>query len=422
MDIQFPFTAHALRVEQPLGTFFVAVLPAELLLRVCASDRMSASLNPDGVGYSLEGTQRVIQDKRLSEIAAYINRVDSAFPNSIIVAANYDPETGFDQTEVEDIAEEEGKESNGNSSAWHIQESSDGFLKLTIPSEAKLAAVIDGQHRLFSFAKADLGSRVKMDLICSIFIDLPKAQQAQIFATINSTQKRVDRSLTFELFGYNVSDEAEEYWTPDKLAVFFARKLATDTDSPLKTHIMVAPKRDSRLEKIVGGGTWRISTAVAVDGIMRLYSSNPKRDANLMREGNAHTRNVLLKGPKDKSPLRSAYIEGNDAVIFKMVLNYLKAADQVFWKNANENSYIIRTIGVQAIFDILRKLATDAFEKKDISSRYFKDKLSPASEIDFSSTEFQNASGSGRTFIRKEIEKAIGCGLKQPEHLPRPSK
>ena len=88
---------------------------------------------------------------------------------------------------------------------------------------------------------------------------------------------------------------------------------------------MVAPKRDSRLEKIAAEATWRISTAVAVDGIMRLYSSNPKRDANLMREGDAHTRNVLLEGPKDKSPLRSAYIEGNDAVIFKMVLNYLKA-------------------------------------------------------------------------------------------------
>jgi len=408
MDIQFPFTVPTLRVDQRLGSFYVAVLPAELLLRVCASDRMSASLNADGVGYSLEGTQRVIQDKRLSEIAAYINRVDAAFPNSIIVAANYDRETGFDQTENEDIAAEESEETNGITSAWSVQVSDDGCHKLTIPSEAKLAAVIDGQHRLFSFAKASPEALRSMNLICSIFIDLPKALQAQIFATINSTQKRVDRSLTFELFGYNVSDEPEEYWTPDKLAVFFTRKLATDTDSPLRGRIMVAPKRDSRLEKIAAEATWRISTAVAVDGIMRLYSSNPKRDANLMREGDAHTRNALLEGPKDKSPLRSAYIEGNDAVIFKMVLNYLKAADRVFWENPTDGSYIFRTIGVQAIFDILRKLASDAFQKRNISSGYFEDILNPAREIDFSSTEFQNASGSGRTFIRKAIEKAIG--------------
>tara|TARA_R110000787_G_C13419772_1_gene444787 strand:- start:77 stop:1306 length:1230 start_codon:yes stop_codon:yes gene_type:complete len=408
MDIQFPFTVPTLRVDQRLGSFYVAVLPAELLLRVCASDRMSASLNPDGVGYSLEGTQRVIKDSRLSEIAAYINRVDAAFPNSIIVAANYDRETGFDQTENEDIAAEDGEEADVVSSAWSVQVSDDGCHKLTIPSEAKLAAVIDGQHRLFSFAKANPEALRSMNLICSIFIDLPKALQAQIFATINSTQKRVDRSLTFELFGYNVSDEPEEYWTPDKLAVFFARKLATDTDSPLRGRIMVAPKRDSKLEKIAAEATWRISTAVAVDGIMRLYSSNPKRDANLMREGDAHTRDVLWEGPKDKSPLRSAYIEGNDAVIFKMVLNYLKAADSVFWENANEGSYIFRTIGVQAIFDILRKLASDAFEERNISSGYFEKILTPAKEIDFSSTEFQNASGSGRTFIRKAIENALG--------------
>ena len=242
MDIQFPFTVPTLRVDQRLGSFYVAVLPAELLLRVCASDRMSASLNPDGVGYSLEGTQRVIKDSRLSEIAAYINRVDAAFPNSIIVAANYDRETGFDQTENEDIAAEDGEEADVVSSAWSVQVSDDGCHKLTIPSEAKLAAVIDGQHRLFSFAKANPEALRSMNLICSIFIDLPKALQAQIFATINSTQKRVDRSLTFELFGYNVSDEPEEYWTPDKLAVFFARKLATDTDSPLRGRIMVAPK------------------------------------------------------------------------------------------------------------------------------------------------------------------------------------
>jgi hypothetical protein len=42
-----------------------------------------------------------------------------------------------------------------------------------------------------------------MQLICSIFFELPKPYQAQLFATINSTQKPVDKSLTYELFGYN---------------------------------------------------------------------------------------------------------------------------------------------------------------------------------------------------------------------------
>jgi hypothetical protein len=46
-----------------------------------------------------------------------------------------------------------------------------------------------------------------MSLVCSVYFDLPRPFQAQLFATINSTQKRVDRSLTYELFGYNIVEE-----------------------------------------------------------------------------------------------------------------------------------------------------------------------------------------------------------------------
>ncbi|WP_043847329.1 DNA phosphorothioation-associated DGQHR protein 1 [Roseivivax marinus] len=405
---EFPYETHALRVEQRLGTFYVVVLPAELLLQVAASDRMRAKMNEDGSGYTLEGTQRLIQDKRLNEIGDYINRVDSAFPNSIIVAANYDLETGLDQGELEYISSEEDGKPIDASHVWTISESDDGCHKLTIPSSEKLAAVIDGQHRLFSFARADAAAMQDMNLLCSVFIDLPKALQAQIFATINSTQKRVDRSLTYELFGYNVSDEDEEYWTPDKLAVFFTRKLATDTASPLQGRITVAPKRDAALEELAEKAKWRVSTAVIVDGILRLFSSNPKRDANLMRKDEASPRSALTDGAKDRSPLRDVFIEGNDALIYKMVLNYLKASEDVFWKNAREDSFILRTIGVQAIFDILRKIAAEAMDKKDIRVEYFGGVLEGAREIDFAADRFRNPSGSGRTEIRRAIEKAIG--------------
>lgn len=160
-----------------------------------------------------------------------------------------------------------------------------------------------------------------MDLLCSIFIDLPKSLQAQIFATINSNQRKFDRSLNYDLFGYNVSDENEDYWTSDKLAVFFTRKLATDRESPLRGRIMVAPKRDKALEELAAKADWKVSTAVVVDGVLRLFSSNPKRNANAMRKGEASTRRVLSDGPKDRMLLRDVYIGGNDALIFKMVLN-----------------------------------------------------------------------------------------------------
>jgi len=413
--IQFPFYTSALRVVQPIGTFYVAVLPAELLLQVSVSDVMSATLNPDGVGYSLSGTQRVVRDDRISAIANYINRVDSSFPNTIILAPNYDKDRGFDLDEVGDIdresiepvapSDEQGHAAEAKE--WTVSEVEPGRFELCIPTAEKLVAIIDGQHRLFSFAKADAHRRENMDLICSIFLDLPKALQAQLFATINSNQVPVGKSLTFELFGYNVSDEPDSLWTPDKLAVFLARKLATDDGSALKGRIAVAPKRDDKLLAVVAGGQWRISMAVVVDGILRLISTNPKRDENAMRTPAARQRGVLADGVADKSPMREEFISGNDALIYAAISNYVSACDKLFWSCAKENSYIIKTIGVQALFDIFRKILPSAKNSKKYTVSYFEDILRPAASLDFSKAQFQVPAGAGRSAIRKAIEEKI---------------
>ena len=413
--LHFPFTTPALQITQPIGTFYVAALTAELLLQVAASDVMSAALNPDGIGYTLSGTQRLIQDKRLGAIADYVERVDSAFPNSIILAANYDSDVGFDLDEVEAIEEERLEDAGSppatapRSRSWTVSEDGEGRVSLHIPSAAKLAAIIDGQHRLFGFAKTDpRGPSLRMPLVCAVFLDLPKPLQAQLFATINSTQKPVDRSLTFELFGYNVSDEPEEFWSPDKLAVFFTRKLGTDEGSALKGRVSVAPKQDEALKSLTGRPGWHISTAVVVDGLLRLFSTNPKRDANTMRTSTARPRSALRSGAKDRSPLRELFIEGNDALIYTLAANYLTACGRVFWEPARPDSYIRKTVGVQALFDVMRKLAPEALEARDVRVSYFQDKLLPAAAVDFSEDQFRVPSGSGRSFIRKTIEYAIG--------------
>ena len=413
--MNFPYETRALCVIQPIGTFYIAVLPAELLLEVAASDVMSATLNLNGVGYSLTGTQRLVKDKRLNQIADYIDRIDSAFPNSIILAANHNMEVGIDQDELEAIGLEESEQAETvpgeglvpESKAWTVSEQEGGCFKLCIPSPEKLAAIIDGQHRLFAFAKADPRTRLSMELICAIFLDLPKPLQAQLFATINSTQKPVDRSLTFELFGYNVADEPEALWTPDKLAVFLTRKLGTESGSPLKGKITVAPKRDIALRALAERASWRVSTAVVVDGIIRLFSTNPKRDANAMRTPTALPRSALRDGARDRSPLREEFISGNDTLIHRIVENYLVACSRLFWERALPSSYILKTVGVQALFDILRKLAPSALEAKDLRVAYFEEKLKPASDIDFSEAQFQVPAGSGRSTIRRAIEASI---------------
>jgi len=399
--MEFPIEVKALRVEQPIGVYYVAILPARVLLDVAFSDVLSASLIEEEGCYELDGTQRLVQPKRLQVIADYINRADSAFPNSIILAANYRKEDGL----IEDDDEEDASGQRMPNNRWSIEESDD-YCILRIPTREKLAAIIDGQHRLFSFAHAR-PQRLDMNLICSIFLDLPKPFQASLFATINSTQKPVDKSLTYELFGYNVEEEEESFWSPDKLAVFFTRRLGTDEKSPLKGQIVIAPKKDAALARLAQGARWKVSTAVIVEGIMRLYTSNPKKDSTNLLEGKRRRRSELGGMRKDKSPLRDVYLSNSDAVIYTMTLNYLIACEAVFWKNASEGSFITKTVGVQALFDILRTLARDAYEKRDISAAYFSSKLKPAGSIDFSTDIFRNASGSGRSTIKKAIQSAI---------------
>jgi len=395
----YPFKTKALRVEQPLGAYYVAVIPARILLDVAFSDRMRADID-ERVGYSVDGTQRGKNLSRPSQIADYIDRGDSAFPNSIILAANYEQDTGHIRTEESD---DDGQEK----SVWTVQELPDGCFELTIPSSEPLAGIIDGQHRLDGFKNVTNPSRRDMDLICSVFMALPKPYQAQLFATINSTQKPVDKSLTYELFGYNIADEPPERWTPDKLAVFLTRRLNTQEDSPLRGRIKVAPKRDQALQDLNASRSWHVSTATVVEGILRLISANPKRDTNAMLSPPVKPRRALSEGPKDRTPLREVYIDGQDALLYGIVRNFLTACDRTFWQKARPGSFIVKTVGIQALFDILRSLSPEAIKGGDATADFFLRKLAPAESIDFSAVDYQNASGSGRSLIRRHLRDAI---------------
>jgi len=392
------FEGSALVVKQPLGDFYVAAIPADVLLQTCFSHRLKAVKSPDGT-YSLDGSQRLLKDPRLKEIGEFIDTVEAAFPNSIILAANFREESG--ELESED------------SLKWTIDLKGNkdvGILR--IPQAVKLAAIIDGQHRLFGFQFAKITDRLSMPLVCAIYFDLPKPYQAFLFATINSNQKSVDKSQTYELFGYNVEDEPSECWTPDKLAVFLTRKLNADKQSPLYEHIVIAAENDivQSMAEARRVGDWMVSTATIVDGIIKLISKNAKKDAYAMHGesvSEGRNRSILeTANPGDKTPLREYFRLGNDTVIYKVVKNYFTAVHGLFWISGDPG-YIRKTIGVQALFDVLRQLLPVALEKKNISVEFFSNELKKAQQVNFTDDYFQ-ASGTGRTRIRNVFEVAFG--------------
>lgn len=384
----------ALEVKQPIGTFYLCKIKAKDLLQITYPNPLRFKENDSG-GTELTGIQRGINPKKLKEIGNYIDSVESTFPNSIILAANYS---------------KEGLLIENQEVRWSIEDNEE-FCKLIIPSDDKNASIIDGQHRLYAFNHIENFERLDTELVCAVFIDLPVQYQAYIFATINFNQKKVDKSLAYEMYGYNLDDEKAFSWSPEKLAVFISRKLNVNM-GVLRGHIAVAPQDDNILLKnIKVDDEWFISSATIVEGIIRLISSNSKRDRDeLLKYLMSSRKRSVLKGFKDNSPLRALYLEEKDLVIEKTISNFFVAINKLgLFKD--EKSIIRKTVGVQALFEILKEILRNNFEDdRNIKVEYFKVKLEKWAKIDFSNQFFIQYSGVGKVRIKNSfllVEKYI---------------
>nr|WP_158698858.1 DGQHR domain-containing protein [Cronobacter dublinensis] len=331
---KFPMKLPAIKIEQPLGDFYVVSIPAEVLLKVCYTIRAEIldgyedeSISHVGTFINkIVGNQRVTTKSRLDEIKRYTETVDASFPNSIILGVNY----SSNGTLVTDEAVR-----------WDIEQKENGFYYLTIPTEEKLASIIDGQHRVFGFTNSNCKS---MELLCSVYLDLPLAYHGKIFTNININQRRVDKNLAYNLFQFDMEQGESSSWSPETLAVYFTRVLSEDENSPLKGKI--------KLGVVNGGSNSTISMASIIDGILSLITNNPKADRDTLQTkkvSEGRNRNMLLS-MTSKAPLRELYINNKDKTLFDIVLNFIKAVVNHLWKF----DIFKKTLGMQACFDFLK--------------------------------------------------------------------
>lgn len=381
----------AIKITQPFDSFFVMKMTAFELISVSFSDPLRYNKDKE-----LVGNQRDLRESRISEIGEYIEGVDAAFPNSIIISANY---------------ELDGSICESTNERWSYENLGNDIYEITIPTKKKLASIIDGQHRVNGFKKVSTERQKEIDLLVSVYFDLPNPYQAFIFATINYNQKSVDKSLALEQWGFSLETTDSKTWSPEMLAVFLTKKLNTDTNSPFYNHIIVAPQNDDYLFDIrARDNDWAISTATMVNGISGLITRNATRDLNRLRKSSLkkRTRELLEDVQFKNTPLRKFYIEQNDLLIYKIIVNYFKAADNLlFSKTLGTSSYIKKTVGIQALFDVLREILIKEIDKKKISVSFFESYLEKVSRVDFNNDYYQ-ASGTGKTRIRNTIQYAIG--------------
>ena len=378
----------AIKVAQPLGIFYSVSIPANILKIITYAAR--AKYKKEGIFNKvlspITGTQRDHDEKREKEIAAYIDSTESALPNTIILGANIE-ESGALASETD---------------RWHAKETGEGFYKLIIPTDRALASVIDGQHRLNGCNWAE---RKNYNLICSVYLDLPAPYHAYLFATINANQKKVDRSLAYDLYGFNLDKEPRRIWSPEKLAVYLVRKINA-SEGPFKDRIILGAQVEEELDNGI------ISLAALVDSILSMISSNPKHDRDkILYHRNDNGRKALtLK--KYSPPLRSLYVNEYDDRIESLIYNFINLTNDVVFTSQPTRSYITKTVGIQAMFDwfkcYLQVYGTD-FNSSDLS-----EKLKIISSIDFTDN-FYTASGLGRSRMKNVM--LVNTGLKALDAL-----
>jgi DNA phosphorothioation-associated DGQHR protein 1 len=318
----------AMKVSQPFADYYACVIPSGTLKEI------SFSLKAENVNGTIQGVQRLLNNKRLHEISKFIDGESAAFPNSIILGANFLKSGRYAEESERCLVE---------------PTTTENLYTIKVPKKSEVLSIIDGQHRLYAFEYAE----TQMDLLCAIYIDLAMPYQAFLFSTINYNQGKVDKSLAYQLFGYELDNEEPINWPPETLAVYLVRLF--NSEKPLLNRIKY---RTADEHKKNNAASWRISTASIVEAILSLISKNPKDDRYLMNskryagESTIYGRSIL----KDDAgyPLRKLYIQGNDKAIQEVLSLALEATDEIFWKDLDDDNFLKKTVGIACIFKFLK--------------------------------------------------------------------
>lgn len=327
-----------------------ACIPFILLKEKCKFTfraRPEADVNADlEEGESSKYYQRQLNLEHLKEIKRYLastilsemngKRIDAIFPTSVLIAYSSD-----------DIRMEDNEE----------------VLEIDIPDGVY---VVDGQHRLKamidlyngvtppSHILMDGNKRVKAYLErykfnCTILVNYDLWEQARIFADVNFKQKKVSKSLYYEIYGMNYSEDPLQ-WKQN--AVYLAHSLVAFLNgnklSPIRGNVKMLGSKDKGF----------ISQSFLVEALLRHISS---------------PRGIWYFDPMrtkvDKALLIGMAVE---------ILSYLSVVHHVFgdlWPSSEDKhtSIICKTTGMGALLrlmgDIHRVLPANIFDS--IKSKEF---------------------------------------------------
>jgi len=309
----------ALKISQPIGEFYIGVIKFSDLVDISSADVRTLETELD----DYMGIQRKLSKSRVKELQAYVNNVDATFPTSVILAIEEQNAEWDEQNDKLKIYPIEGQ----------------GF--------EDVAKIIDGQHRIEGLK--NLEADKDFDINVSIFIGADLATQANIFATVNLAQTKVNRSLVYDLYSY------ENTRSPQKTCHEIAVALDQFEKSPLIGRIKrlgtATPGRDKEL----------LTQAAVVESLIGYITSNASEDRNTFIKKLFPDRASLDELPKRM--FRNMWLDKKDKDIAQILINYFEAVKSKWpkaWDDFERKGNVLpKTNGFKALMRFLRPVYCD---------------------------------------------------------------
>tara|TARA_R110001583_G_scaffold114863_1_gene265276 strand:- start:5128 stop:6270 length:1143 start_codon:yes stop_codon:yes gene_type:complete len=367
-------TLPCLEATQPIGEMYVAVIDSDTLEYISLADVRRLKENREVEEYT--GIQRQLNPSREKEIGKYVNLIDATFPNSIILSISSD------------------------NASYNKDDKT-----LTILYKDNVAKILDGQHRvagLNHFTKK--GSLFQC--IVTIYLDMELEDQGIVFATINTEQKPVSKSLASDLYSFAKSR------SPQKTCHTIARVLDKEPKSPFYGKIKILGTANDAEKETITQSTF-------TKGIMQYISKDPHADRQIYKHNRLFfgTNKPEYADAKDfnKLVLRKLFIDDeSDKGITQLIVNYFQAIQNKWdysWNTVINNNILNKSTGYIALIRFFKDvyLALRKNEDDIISKEMF---IGFFNKIDIKDGTFTNENyvpgGKGQSVLYNELKEKSG--------------
>ena len=227
----------ALKIRQPFSDseneLFIFTTSPEMLLKTCVVLRKAAGIT--------DAYQRMVKKSRLSKIAKFVTQKDSVLPPNIVVHLNEE----IDWTDI-DLPEHNKKGRKINLT----RKNDYSLVLLHIPLKFASMEIIDGQHRLFGFAHANVETQERFNLVVLGLANMSPKKKTETFVAINDNARRMDPNLVAYL--KLTEDETECQKDAELMAIKVVYKLNQVTPFKKKIRILDTGKEKLTIKNFAG--------------------------------------------------------------------------------------------------------------------------------------------------------------------------